>query len=201
MLQAVNNTGNAAGHSCFRVGNAVAHGITGPDLYGDPGFPAQLLQLIDKGNHEAVEVGTGNVFQMAAGNDTGGKGILDGTQVIVHALGSCHLHLLEDMIIRAGHQNAGLLDTQFLDQLEVFLAGTDPAGDLRKPQVKTHALFQGFPILLAVDEELGLAYDAVRAAQLVQKLIDVDDLIHGVRLHTLLTVTQGGIGNPDLLRH
>ncbi len=201
MLQTVNDTGYGPGHSGFRIGNTVAHGIAGPDLYRDACFPAQLLQLIDKRNHEAVKIGPGDIFQVAAGNNTGCKGILDGAQIIVHALLPGHLHLLEDVVIGAGNQNAGLLDAQILYQLEVFLAGADPAGDFRELQVQTHALFQSFPVLLAVNKEFGLADNAVGAAQLIQKLIDVDNLVNAVGFHALLAVSKRGIGDPNLLRH
>ena len=33
------------------------------------------------------------------------------------------------------------------------------------------------------------------------ELVDVDDLIHGVGLHGLLTIAKGSIGDPDFFRH
>ena len=109
VLQAVDNTGNTAGHGSFRIGNAVAHGVAGPDLHRNTGLPAQLLQFIDKGNHKTVEIGTGNILQMAAGNNAGIEGILHRTKVIIHALRAGHLHFLEDVIVRAGNQDTGFL--------------------------------------------------------------------------------------------
>ena len=38
-------------------------------------------------------------------------------------------------------------------------------------------------------------------AQLAQQLVDVYDLVNGIRLHGLLTIPQGGVRDPDLLRH
>ena len=99
MLQAVDVTGNGPGHGSFRVGDAVAHGIAGPDLYGDPGFLAQILQLIDKGNHEAVKICPGDILQMTTGDHSGVEGILDGTEIVIQTLTSGHLHFLENMIV------------------------------------------------------------------------------------------------------
>ena len=201
VLQAVDDTGHGPGHGGLGVGNTVAHGVAGADLDGDTGLLAQGLELIDEGDHEAVEIGPGDVLQMAAGDDTGIEGVLDDAQVVVQALLTGHVHLLEDVVVGAADQNAGLLDAKVLDQLEVLLGGSDPGGDLREFQIQLHALLDGLAVLLGVDEELGLADDAVGAAQLRKQLIDVDDLVNGVGLHGLLTVPQGGVGDPDLLGH
>ena len=93
------------------------------------------------------------------------------------------------------------IPSQLLHQLEILLAGTDPAGDFREFQVEAHALFQGLPVLFAVNKELRLADDAVGAAQAAQQLVNFHDLIHRVGLHGLLAVPQGRVGDPDLLRH
>ena len=201
MLQAVDNACHASGKRRLGEGNAVAHGITGANLHRHPRFPAQPLQFVDEGHHEAVEIRPGDVLQVAAGNDAGIEGFLHRGKVIVHGLFSRHLHFLEDVVVRAGDQNAGFLDAQVMHQLEVFLCRPNPAGDLREFEVQCHALFNGLPVFFAVDEELRLADDAVGAAQLAQQLVDVHDLVNGVRLHGLLTVPQGGVRDPDLLGH
>ena len=105
------------------------------------------------------------------------------------------------MVVRAGDQNAGFLNAQVMHQLEVFLRRPYPAGDLREFQIQRHAFFNGLPVFFAVDEKLRLADDAVGAAQLAQQLVDVHDLVNGVRLHGLLAVPQGGVRDPDLLGH
>ena len=46
-------------------------------------------------------------------------------------------------------------------QLEICLAGTNPSSDVRELQIQFHTLFHGLPILGTVNEELGLANDAV----------------------------------------
>ena len=201
VLQAVDDTGHASGHGGLGVGHAVAHGVAGANLHRDSCLPGQLLQLIDEGHHEAVEIGAGDILQMAAGHNSGIEGILHHSQVVLHALAAVHLHLIEDVIVGAGHQNTRLPDAQILHQLEVLLAGANPCGDLRELQIQSHAPFQSLPILLAVDEELRLADDAIGAAQPVQQLVDLHNLVGGVGLHGLLAVPEGGIGDPDLLRH
>ena len=201
VLQAVDNARHASRQRRFGKGNAVAHGVAGANLHRHPRVPAQPLQFVDEGHHEAVEVRPGDVLQMAAGNDSGIEGFLHRGKVIVHGLFSRHLHFLEDVVVRAGDQNAGFLDAKVMHQLEVFLCRPNPAGDLREFEVQRHALFDGLPVFFAVDEKFRLADDAVGAAQLAQQLVDVHDLVNGIRLHGLLTIPQGGVRDPDLLRH
>ena len=120
---------------------------------------------------------------------------------MIQCLTTGHFHFLENVVVAAADQNTGFLNAQISNQTEVLLAGTNPAGDLREFQIQLHTLFNGISILLTVDEELCLPDDAVRAAQLGQQLINVDDLLHAVGLHRLLTVPERGIGNPNFLRH
>ena len=201
VLQTVDDAGDAAGQGHLRVGDTVAHGVAGPDTDGDLGLVGKLHQFIDEGHHEAVKVRTGDILQMASGHDPGVKGVLHRGQIVVQRLPAGHLHFLEDVVVRAGDQNAGFLDAKVMHQLEVFLCRPNPAGDLREFEVQRHALFDGLPVFFAVDEKFRLADDAVGAAQLAQQLVDVYDLDNGIRLHGLLTIPQGGVRDPDLLRH
>ena len=172
-----------------------------PDLDRDARFLGQAGQLVHEGHHEAVEVGAGDVLQVTAGHDPGLKGVRHGLQIVLHGLAAGHLHFLEDVVVAAGHQDAGLLDAQVLDQLEIVPGGPDPGGDLREAVAQVLAAAHGLPILLAVDEELRLADDAVGAAQPRHQLVQMHDLIHRVGLHGLLPVPERGVGDPDLLRH
>ena len=183
VLQTVNDTCNRAGHGSFGIGNAVAHCIAGTDLNRNTCLAAQSLQLIDKGNNESIEVCSGDVLQMAARDDTCIESILNGTQIVVQTLLTGHLHFFEDVIVGAADQNTGFLNAKVFDELKVFLTCTNPAGNFGEFQIEAHALFKCFTILFAVDEELGLTDDTVRAAQLIQQLIDINNLINAVRFH------------------
>ena len=138
---------------------------------------------------------------MAAGHDAGIECVRHGLQVVIHALLAGHLHLLEDVIVAAGHQYARLADAQVLHQLEVLPGGADPGGDLREPIAQVHALLDGLTVLFAVDEELRLANDAVGAAKTGHQLVQIHDLLHRIGLDGLLPVAEGGIRDPDVLRH
>ena len=101
MLQTVDDAGDTLGKRSFRVRYAVAHGVAGADLHGNAGLLGQGLKLVDKRNHKAIEVGPGDVFQVATGNNTGIEGILHSGQVILHSLPAGHLHFLEDVVVGA----------------------------------------------------------------------------------------------------
>ena len=138
---------------------------------------------------------------MAAGHNAGLKGLTHGGQIVIQRLLAAQLQLLEDMIVTAGYQNTGLADAQILHQLKVLLAGADPGGDLREAQTQILALLNGLAVLFAVDEHFRLADNAVGAAQLGHQLIQIYDLLYAVGLYGLLTVTEGGVGDPDLGGH
>ena len=201
LLQAVDDARHAPGQCHLAVRHAVAHGVAGPDLDGNPRVHAHLLKLIDKGHHEAVEIRAGDVLQVAAGHHARLEGVRHGGEVVIHGLLAGHLHLFEDVVVAAGHQDARLLDAQVPHQLEVLPAGPNPGGDLREPQPQLLALADRLAVLLAVHEELRLADDAVGSAEPGEQLVELHDLLHAVRLHRLLTVAEGGVRDPDVLRH
>ena len=105
------------------------------------------------------------------------------------------------MVIRAGDQNARLLDAQVFDQLKILLAGANPGGNLGKFVAQILAKGQGFPILFRIDEKLALPDDAVFPAQPVHQLIEIPNLLWRKGRHGLLPIPEGGIRNPDLIRH
>ena len=120
---------------------------------------------------------------------------------MLHGLAAGHLQLFENVVIAAGDQDAGLPDAQLLHQAEVLPAGPDPGGDLREFQVQRHAALNGLPVLLTINKELRLPDAAVGAAQAAHHLVQGHDLIRGVGVHRLLPIPEGGIGDPDFLRH
>ena len=138
---------------------------------------------------------------MASGHNACLKRLGNRLQIVFHALLTGHFHLLEDVVVATGDQNARLTDAEILNQLKVLLAGTDPGRDLGKFQSQLLTLLNSVPVLLTINKELGLANDAVGTAQLGHQLEEIHDLLDGIRLHRLLSVTEGGIGDPDILRH
>ena len=76
-----------------------------------------------------------------------------------------HFHLIENMIIRAAYQDTGFSHTHIADKLEVFLVGTDPAGNLRELVASLHTFLYCIPILFAVEEKLGSTDSSFRFAQ------------------------------------
>ena len=201
LLQAVDDARHATGQRHLAVGHAVAHCVAGANLDGNARVHAHLLQLVDEGHYEAVEIRAGDVLQVAAGHHARLEGVRHGGEVVIHSLLAGHLHLFEDVIVAAGHQYARLLDAQIPHQLEVVPAGPDPGGDLREAQPQLLTLADGLAVLLAVDKELGLADDAVGPAEPGEQLVELHDLRNAVRLHRLLAVAKGGVRDPDVLRH
>ena len=166
VLQTVDDAGNAARQRDLGIRHAVTHGVAGPDAHRDSRLIRELHQLVDKGHHKAVEVRPCHVFQVAAGHDAGIEGILHGGKVHLHGFPARLLQFLEDVIVAAGDQDAGLPDAQILDRLEVLTAGTDPGGDLRELQPQIPAAFDGLTIFFRIDEELRLADNSIGAAEL-----------------------------------
>ena len=150
----------------YRAGivHTIAHCVAGSDLDRDSILLHQLGQLKTEGHHIAIDVRPCNVFQMASGADSLLKALSDHAQIMLHGLPSRHLQLQKDMIIRAAHQNPRLLHADGLHQLEVLLAGSDPAGDLRKFISSLHAFIHRVLILFAVQKELAGADHPLRAA-------------------------------------
>ena len=201
VAQAVDDAGDAAGGGGAVVAHAVAHGVAGADLDGDARLAGELHQLLGEGQHEAVEVRAGDVLEVTAGLDAAVQRRLDHAQILVTRLGAGQLHLVEDVVIRAGDEDAGLLDALVLHQLEVLLVRTDPRGDLRELQPQILTGMQRLTVLLGVHEELRLAHQTLGASQTVEELEQMHDLIHREGADGLLTITEGGVRHPDLLGH
>ncbi len=105
------------------------------------------------------------------------------------------------MVVAAADQNARLPDAHVLDELKILLGRADPGGDLREFEAQLLAAADSLAVLLAVDEKLRLPDDAVRPAQPAHQLVQFDDLVHRIGVDGLLTVPEGGIADPDFLRH
>ncbi len=195
----VENFRNAARQRRAGEGKPVAHGVAGPDLDRHLCLFRNLHQLLRERDDEAVEVSPCNVFEVAAGNNALLERRGNDVEVRLERVFARHIKLEEDVIVRAGGQDPGLLEPHLLHELEVVLVRPDPAGDLRIPVAALPAEPHRFPVLLRIEEKLGLADHAVRAAHAVHEVEDVGDLLRRIRRPGLLAVAEGGVRDPDVL--
>ena len=91
VVDTIDDTGNAARQCSTRIRNAIAHGVTETDFYGNLIFFHKVTQFLCKGNNEAVEIGSGNVFKVAAGTNTHVQSSFYHFQITVHCLFSCFM--------------------------------------------------------------------------------------------------------------
>jgi len=68
-----------------------------------------------------------------------------------------------------------------LDQFKILLGGTDPSRHFRVTVIPLHALHHSLFILLTIKEKLALPDHAVGATQFVEHIIEVDNLLNGIR--------------------
>ena len=97
----VDDAGYGARNNSARVVDTVAHCITAADLDRDTVLVAQLHEFKTEGNDVAVNIGSGNVLEVAAGADTHLQTLLDDREIMLHRFAACHMHLIENMIVRA----------------------------------------------------------------------------------------------------
>ena len=69
------------------------------------------------------------------------------------------------MVIGAAYQNPGLFHADFLHQLKVLFAGTDPACHLRELIPPLHTFINRIPVLFTVQKKFTGSDHAVRAAK------------------------------------
>ena len=199
--QAVHDARHRPGQRNAGEGHAVAQRIAGADLDADAALLGKVHQFRGKRHHKTIKVRARDVLKVAAGTDAVVQRRAHNAQVLVHRLAAGHVHLFEDVVVRAGDQDARFLQAHLLDQLKVLFVGADPGGDLREFQPQLLALAHRLLVLFGVEEELALAHDALGAAQTGEELEETDDLIHREGRGALLAVAEGGVGDPDLLRH
>ena len=201
VLQAVDDAGDASRKRRAGVRNAVAHGVAGADLHGDPALAGQLHELVRKRHDEAVEIRSRDILKMAARPQSGLNAVGHDADVAVHRLASGQAHFPKDVVVRAADEDARLLDPQRLRELEILFGRADPRRDLRKIKPEVKAAAHGLAVLLGVHEKFCLADHAVRPAELVQQFVDVHHLVGGVRRAGLLAVAERRVGQVDVFGH
>ena len=198
-VKTVYNALYTARQSCAGVGYAVAQRVAGAYFYRDAAFTGELHKLACEGNDKAVEVCARDVFKVTAGYYALLKSGADYGKIFVHGLAARKVHFFEDVIVGAGNQNSGFLYFHLLYELKIRRVGANPAGDLREFISLIAAQLHCAAILFGIEKEFALAYDAFRAAQLMQQGIEMGYLLCRERRTGLLTVAEGGIGYPKLL--
>ena len=130
---------------------------------------------------------------MAPGDEVHFEGPPHDIQVLLKDLLPPFVQFQEDVVVRDGGQDPRFFQPHFLDPLQVFPVGADPPGDLREPVPSLLTPLHGLPVPIAVKEEFGLPDDPVGAAQPVEEIKKVDDLLDRKRRSGLLSVPKRGI--------
>jgi len=200
-MNRINNARHTSGNNGSRIIYPISHGIAGTDFNRNLIFLHELHQFETEGNHIAVNIRPGDILQMASGADSFLQAFPDHTQIMLHGLTSGHFQLHEDMIIGTAYQNTCFFHANFLNQLEILFAGTDPTGHFRELVASFHTFIDRIPVLFAVKEKLTGPYHSIRAPKPVHIIINIHNLFRGIGSAGLLAVAEGSIGNPDILRH
>ena len=201
MRQTVHDARNRTGKSRPGVGNAVAHRVARTDLDRNAVFLGQMLERFRKRYNKTVEVRTGNVLEMAAGRDAHVQHFLDNAEIFVHRGAAGQTHFVVDMVVGAAHENAGFADAEGLDKFKVLRCRADPRGDLGEFVAERLTFAERFAVLFGIYKEFRLTDQPVRAAETVHHPVQIHNLLCGERLHRLLTVAEGRVGDPDVFGH
>ena len=201
VVQAVHQPLHAARHARAGVVDAEAHRVAHADFDGDAALARELHQFVCERHDEAVEIGARQILKVAARLDAVRERALDDAEVLVHRLRAGEVHLFEDMIVGAAHQNARFGDACLLDELEVLFVRANPGGDFGEFQPQILAGFERGAVFFAVEEKFALPHDALRPAEAGHELEQIDDLLHRKGRGRLLPVAESSIGNPDFRGH
>jgi hypothetical protein len=105
------------------------------------------------------------------------------------------------MVVGAGDEHARFLKTDAFNKLEILLVCSDPRGYFREVVAKSHTFLDRAAILFGIYEEFALSDKTLGSAETVKKLENINDLRNAEGRGGLLTVTEGRIGDPYILRH
>ena len=196
----VEHGGNAAGNRHVRERQTVSHRVAQTDLHRRSAACAEFIELIDHRNDEPFEVGSCRILQVAARTDPVFQRRFHNFLIRIQRLSAGLAQFQKDMIIGARRQNSGLLQSHLPDQFEVFFGRADPCGDLGEFVSEFPAGLHRLAVLFAVQEEFALTDHSAFPADAVHEPEKFDDFGNGVRRSGLLTVPEGRICDPELLR-
>ena len=182
---------------------AEPHRVAQADLRGEVfrHLLAHPHEPLGERQHKALDVGPCDVLQMASRPHARLERGVDHLAVAVHALlAALELQLVEDVVVGRTGQHACLGQPRFLHQAEVALDRANPAGAFGILVSQLAAPVERGPVVLRVEEELGLPHHAVGPAEFRQQVVDVHHLVDGVRRPGLLAVAERGVGDVDVPR-
>ena len=104
------------------------------------------------------------------------------------------MHLQVDVVIGGRHQDSRLLHPGGDDRLQVIERGPHPGGDLGTGPLLARG--DCLAIKRRVGEKLGLPDD--RPAQFGEQVIEMNDLVDGVRGPRLLAIAERRVRDPDV---
>ena len=200
-VQSINYSRNRAGNDGAGIIDAESERIAGSHFDRNAIFLLQLHQLQAERYDISVYIGPRDILQMTARADAFLETLPHNGEIMIHRLPSGHFQLHENVIIGARNQNSGLLEAQLLHQLIIFFLCANPAGHLRILITTLQTLTDGIPVFFAVEEKFGGADHAVRPAQAVKLIVDMDNLLCRIGRPRLLTVPERSVRDPDVLRH
>ena len=187
-------------HGTWEI-HAISHRVTDTHLDRDLILIHQFHEFQTERDHKTIDIRTRDVLQMAAWADPGLQTFTDDTQVQVHNFASRHLHLIENMIIRAADQDTGLTQSEIFYQLEILFARADPACNFRELISAFQTFIYRVAVFFTVKEKLTLTDLSFRSAKFMEIIVNRHDLLCRIRCSRLLSVTEGCVRDPDLLRH
>ena len=88
-----------------------------------------------------------------------------------------------------------------MNKLKIFFFRAYPRRYFGKFQSEGHTFFNGFPILFRIYEKFALTDNSVFTAEAGKHLVKRYNLLRSIRRARLLTVTEGRISYPYMLRH
>ena len=105
ILQTRDYAGHGARQSNAGVTYTVTESVAGADFYGNTRFARKFHKFDGERHHKAVEVGAGDVLEMAARHDALGQRVLYDAQILVCRLTAGKVHFFENVVIRTAYQN------------------------------------------------------------------------------------------------
>ncbi len=182
------------------IGNAESQSVAKADLYVDPAFFSQPHQFQSEGNAKTKDIGPGDIFKMAPGDDPSFQGCPDNPQIFLQNGFAVALEFQEDMIIGNRRKDARFFQAHLRHQLEVLLHGPNPAVDLRIAVTLGKTQLDRLTVFLGVEEEFRLADYPIWTGKPVEKIEDGPDLFHRIGRPSLLAIAESGVGDKDVFR-
>src|SRR4030042_1396748 len=182
------------------IGDTQSEGIAQPDLHRHPTLLGQAHELLGHGDHESIDVSPRDVLKVAARLHPLGQGLIDNPEGVNQGRPPVLAQLQKEVVVRYRGEDPRLFEPHLPHELKITLIRPDPTRDLRVPIPLFETLVNGLFVLIAVEEELRLAYDAVRASELMKQIIEINYLLCRIGGPRLLAIAKGGISNKYLFR-